>query len=509
MKFLNKFMYAVHRILGTVLCLVFLMWFLSAFVMMYHRFPRVGTSQIRQRTELLSATEGQWPAIDSVLARLPEKTRVRSLTLDRYLGQTKFTVTSSGNDIELPVNADEPVLAGDERLQRIIKVWGEGEAVASIDTLQELDQFVPFGSMKKELPIYRYNFSGPEKYQLYIGSQTGRILQFTDKDSRFWAWLGAIPHWIYFTWLRQQQSLWVNTVIVLSALGCIVVISGIWVGVDVWRKSRRASKKSGRSVKPYRKKWYRWHYVLGLVFGIFCLTFVFSGMMSMMDTPQWMHHTVMTVTPSRILHASKPAPQKYALDYRKVVAEYPEAKEIAWSNFRDHPYYTVTGDSLQAFIDATDTVVKPLMLSPTEIEEGVRQVYLADSVFNGQVPDIKTEQLDHFETYYRNMTNMLHGVSQLPVWKLTVDDPDHSTFYIQPETGSIRYVSTSTRLHYWMYTALHRMRIGFLNSNTTARKTLLWILLLGGTAVSASGVVLGVNYARRKLRHKKGSATDR
>ncbi len=47
MNVITKLMYSIHRILGTLLCILFLMWFLSAFVMMYHRFPRVSTKERR------------------------------------------------------------------------------------------------------------------------------------------------------------------------------------------------------------------------------------------------------------------------------------------------------------------------------------------------------------------------------------------------------------------------------------------------------------------------------
>jgi hypothetical protein len=42
------------------------------------------------------------------------------------------------------------------------------------------------------------------------------------------------------------------------------------------------------------------------------------------------------------------------------------------------------------------------------------------------------------------------------------------------------------------------MRLPGLNSNATLRKTVLWVLLLGGTAVCITGVALSVNYIRRK-----------
>ena len=98
------------------------------------------------------------------------------------------------------------------------------------------------------------------------------------------------------------------------------------------------------------------------------------------------------------------------------------------------------------------------------------------------------------------MSRMYSNRSLLPVWKITVADADGSCYYIHPETGIVKYVNTPARWKYWMYTALHRMRIGVLNSDATLRKSVLWVLLLGGTVCSLSGVILGVRYLRRKAR---------
>ena len=110
--------------------------------------------------------------------------------------------------------------------------------------------------------------------------------------------------------------------------------------------------------------------------------------------------------------------------------------------------------------------------------------------------------INEFETYYRDMSRMYRDRSLLPVWKVTVGDADKSCYYIHPETATVRYVNDTARWKYWMYTALHRLRIQGLNSSPTLRKTVLWVLLLGGTVCSLSGVVLGVRYIERKCRKK-------
>lgn len=491
-------MYAIHRVLGTLLSILFLVWFLSAFVMMYHGFPRVNQRKQLAKQEFLR--EGQSAMsllpIDSVLTQLPPEEPVMDIALKREKGRTALQVRTFHTSYTLPVDT-VTVVDTIPDLLRTVKQWCDAP-IARVDTMYRLDQWIPFGSMKKELPIYKYHFADAEKHQLYIGSQSGKVLQFTDRDERFWAWLGAIPHWVYFTRLRQDLELWSNTVIALSGIGCIMVIAGIWVAVDVWRKSRRR-KAAGFS--PYRKKWYHWHYVSGIFFGIFVLTFVFSGMMSLAEIPSWISHPTLSIDPRRAFHEPKPQMEEIRLDYRLVLAAYPDAKQVEWSNFCQHPYYTVKGEDMEVYIDATDSVPRPLQLSKEEVEEAVQNIYEKEKL--PYPVTLQTERLDHFETYYRDMSQMYKNVSLLPVWKITADDEDHSVYYVNPQTGAVRYVNTTARWKYWTYPALHRMRIAGLNSNVTLRKTVLWILLLGGTVVSTTGIVLSVNYLRRKFHRKK------
>ena len=221
------------------------------------------------------------------------------------------------------------------------------------------------------------------------------------------------------------------------------------------------------------------------------------------DIPEWIHKPALKSSPLRTLQAKAPQPEDYTLDYRTVITSFPKVRQIEWSNFRKHPYYTVKDGKGEQYIDATDSVLHTLQFQEKEIREGVESVYAADSIPTHQRPEIHMTLLNHFETYYRDMSSMYRGRSQLPVWKITVDDPDRSVFYIHPETGIIRYVNTSSRWKYWSYTAMHRMRLPGLNSNTTLRKTVLWILLLGGTVTSVTGIVLSINYVLRKCRKKQ------
>ena len=475
---ITKLMYTIHRVLGTLLSILFLVWFLSAFVMMYHGFPRASQAEKLEKLEPLSPS---LPSVGEITSRLPEGEKVKGIQIDRYLGQTVFHIRTDKGEHNLPADSAQVLPSVDgSRIRRTASLWCSAP-VERIDTLNRLDQWIPFGSLKKEFPIYKFHFADAERHQLYIGSQSGEVLQFTTRNERFWAWLGAIPHWVYFTWLRQDAALWSVTVIWLSGIGCLMTIAGLWVGIDIWRRSR----KQGKGFSPYRKKWYHWHYVTGIVFGLFVLTFCFSGMMSLAEVPSWISKPVLDKNPTREIKKGAPRLEQYVLDYRR----------IEWSNFRSQPYYIVKRSEGDLYIDASDSLSRPLKLDEKQITDAVRAIH-------GDSARLHVTLINEFETYYRDMSRMYRDRSLLPVWKVTVGDADKSCYYIHPETATVRYVNDTARWKYWMYTALHRLRIQGLNSSPTLRKTVLWVLLLGGTVCSLSGVVLGVRYIERKCRKK-------
>lgn len=217
-------MYTLHRILGTLLSVLFLVWFLSAFVMMYHGFPRASQADKTEKLEYLSPA---LPPVGEVTARLPKDEKVKTIRIDRLLGQTVFHVRTAEGNYDLPADSTESLPAMDgERIRQVAALWCPAP-IARIDTLYSLDQWIPFGRLKEEFPIYKFHFDDNERHQLYIGSRSGEALQFTTRNERFWAWLGAIPHWVYFTWLRQDAALWSKIVVWLSGIGCLMTLAEI------------------------------------------------------------------------------------------------------------------------------------------------------------------------------------------------------------------------------------------------------------------------------------------
>lgn len=484
MNLLTKFMQFIHRILGTALSILFLVWFLSGLVMIYHTFPRVSQADRISRMEYLEADA--LPSIHELQARIPNGESITGLTLNRSFGQDIFHIQTSKGTYDLPADSAARLpIVNEQYIKKTAALWCTSP-ISKIDSLYNLEQWIPFGQLKKEFPIYKFYFDDPERHELYIASKTGKVLQMTDKDSRFWAWVGAIPHWIYFTSLRQDAKRWIDVVVCLSGIGCIMCVAGIYLGVRDFRLARKRRK----GISPYKKTWYKWHHIIGTFFGLFVLTFAFSGMMSLARVQDWGIRAKLPIEPNREIRNMAPAPDKYTLDYRSVIAAYPnQIRQLEWNSFGDIPFYTLQNgtENTTIQIDATDSIPRHLYLKEEQILAVIRNVHGTNST-------MKTTLLDHYDTYYVSRKHRL----PLPVWKIELADVDNSCYFVHPGSGQYRYVNTPARWMHWMYPALHSLSIKFLVERPILWNIVMWGFMLTGTFVSLSGVWLAWKYIMRK-----------
>lgn len=480
----SRIIFTIHRVLGTLLSFLFFVWFVSGLVLIYHGYPSANRDEKSAKLEPLG--EGL-PSIEELKRRLPDSCTIDGLSVNRYLGQTVFEIHSGEETFRLPADSagQLPTIDG-AYIRRVAGLWCAAP-VDRIDSLYKLDQWIPFGRLKKEFPIYKFHFSDADATQLYISSRSGEVLQCTTRSERFWAWVGAIPHWVYFTMLRQDQKLWVKTVIWLSALGAIMVIAGIYGGIYISVKSRRRKKKWF----PYKKKWYYWHHVTGILFGLFALTWAFSGMMSMMDTPAWICKEHQKYPVRETMQSVAPSSEAYRLDYRMLIERYGGSiTQIRRANFFDLPTYEI--QLAKGETQTIDAVTgRPLSLTEAQVTEAVRKIH-------GDGAVLHTRLLDEYDTYYLDRKRRL----ALPVWKVSVENADKTCYYINPSDGRLRDYNTHRRAGFWMYSGLHTLRFEFLVANPILWTVVMWSLLLGGGLLSLTGVVLGVRYIRRLIRRR-------
>lgn len=265
-------------------------------------------------------------------------------------------------------------------------------------------------------------------------------------------------------------------------------ITGLIIGVRLYIKHFRRNK---RLKTPYTKFVYKWHHILGFVFGIFVFSFVFSGMMSLTDVPQWLVKTNNPSIQEQILFPQPIVVENYQLDVQKVIDTYPQIKNIEWSNFGDIPLYKIVAEDEIIVLNASSKEIQLLDINENMIKERL-------SYFHKDT-DMIISLLDEYDNYYIDKNEKL----PLPVYKIKVLDTDNSTYYINPRNGNTLYFNKNSKTHKWTYQALHSFKIAFLIKNPILWNIIMWSSMIGGTLVSITGLWLAIKYIKRKSRKGK------
>lgn len=484
MSKLKSFLFLLHRIIGVIISLLFFMWFVSGLVLIYYPFPDVTKSQLYEKEEAFPAS---LPALEDVLSGLPaEDSDIRSLHARQFQGQTLFTVETKEKTYTFSADSlQTPLPVTWETIQCIAGRWVDSP-VLKVDTLYKRDQWIMYSSYLKELPIYKFYFDDEERHQLYIASRTGEVQQFTTARERLWAWMGAIPHKFYLPFIRKHTELWIKALTIAGVIGMLAALTGLYAGIYALWKKYKSKRKVG---SPYKKQWYKWHHITGLIFGVFLVTWAFSGAMSMQRIPQWVIKTYgdYRTTPSKLRGKKLPL-TAYTLDYRSVCRRYPDVKEIEWSYFRSIPVYNIIVGSRALSIDASGTEAKELLLPQEEIAKAIRAVH-------GEYTFV-ISTISAYEEYYLPRKETL----PLPAYKVEVNNQDESLYYIDPETGDFKYFNRSRKAKKWIFNGLHYLHIKWLWERPVLWTTAIWTLCIGGSIVSFTGIWLSIRYLIRKVK---------
>ena len=453
------FLFKIHKITGLSIAVFFSMWFVTGIVLVYHPYPKVSEKIMLKKKETLPSS---LPELSSVLSKVDGK--VKSLSLKQFQGQTLFSFDEAP-DITFDV------------VEKVAKHWIDAP-IKRVDTLRQREQWVLFTKYDKELPIYKFYFDDAQKHELFISGRTAEVLQMTTSRQRLWAWLGAIPHKFYIPCIRRDVDVWQNMVAIMSGICLIAALTGWLLGILLWIK--RYQKKHIWQ-NPYKKRWYRWHFSFGLVFGIFLIGWALSGIFAMQRVPQWMvpMEGDYSFKTSRLWGRGLLPMEAYQLDYRKLKDTYPDLKEVEWLRFADIPTYRVITGQDDFLVDASTDEIKSLQIPEETIVKGLKKVH-------GEEVEMKVSLLNEFDNYYLSRRVDL----ELPVYKIEVADANGSLYYVNPSTGYVRYLNNNKIVRKWLFNGIHYLDIDWLVARPWLWYTCIWVLCGGCLVVCISGLVL-------------------
>lgn len=490
---MNKLMLKLHRLLGTVLSIFFLMWFVSGFVMLFHSFPRITSEQkLSALLPLRPLAPEESHKLDSLISLLPTGD-IKSLRLQAGAQGDSYSLFAETSDSLIIKNTEEasPLPTGYGEAIAYAQRLMPRAKIKHVDSLHTADTWIPYLGERSISPIYRIYFDDDKATELYYSTSSGEGIQLTDRASRLWAYLGAIPHWIYFYQLRQHRDAWVTTVTVISALGVVMCLTGMVVGIRSYWQTRR-SRRGLHS--PYKKWDYRWHHILGFAFGFFVTAFIFSGLMSVQRVPEWIVPTKGTLGKDLRKQRLPQDAELWSRLYKQSLSKYGEEgvvrielKAVGTST------YLRTETRRATYYDREQAVGAPL--TSLYIDEEEAKALIKELSPNSP---LRISLLEDYDNYYIDR----HGKLPLPVYKIEVDDADESSVYLNPKTGEIRYYNSNGRLSRILYQGLHSWVFAPLVSIPWLWWTLIIVLLTAGLVVSLTGTLIGVKYLRRTFRSK-------
>ena len=481
----------VHRWLGIALCLLFLLWFPSGIGMMYFPMPSVTPAARFDRLPILQSSK-----VTISPGEAAEKLGVdpEDLTLTSFDGRPAYRVGGGRG-------GDGPVLYADtgeeqgevptELVQRLASTWtGQPVSSASVEEITEVDQWTLQTRLADLSPVFKYSW--PNGEQVYVSQSSGEVVQYTTTASRIGAYLGPIPHWFYFTPLRKNGPQWSRVVIWSSGIGTIAAIIGVVIGIWMYSPSRQYRYAGAPTSIPYRGQ-KRWHTVFGLIFGVATVTYAFSGMLSMDPFPSFNDRV------QQRRGGGEPNVRSALqgdLDPNGFEAKHPKQalEQLGDLQVKEIDLMAFNGEAIYlARLADGDTRVIPMRGDPRTGFDQKDIVRIVSAAADGRMT---TRVLNQYDRYYLDRTRRL----PLPVILAESTTGQQTRYYIDPKTARIvQTYNSSNWVNRWLYNGLHSLNFPWLYNYRPLWDIVVITLMLGGTALCVTSLILAWRVLGRKL----------
>jgi uncharacterized iron-regulated membrane protein len=481
-KVAKRWLYLFHRWTGIMLCLLFAIWFLSGLVMLYVSFP-----SFRAFERVATAAPIDWPQVragpDRALAGLNQPDFPTEMRLGMVGGEPLYIFVTGEARRAVSARTGAQITAVDAPRAGTIASAMIDAPVVSID-LVDHDQWVVTRAYQAMAPFWRVRMADRAASDLYVSQKTGEVVQNTTAHERFWNWLGAVPHWIYFEVLRVLQEPWRQTVLWASGIGMAGALAGFGIGILRVRPKRRY--KSG-SASPYRG-WMKWHHVAGLVGGLLLITWIFSGWLSM--NPWGGLRDTAHRDAGSLYGGAKPSFP--ATDMAALAHGGRGVREVRFAWIGGQPVMTLWGKDRPRLLRGA--TAHPLALEPERI------VAMARTAMPGAAL-VAVQRLDRPDRYWYSTGDPRDDSRPLPILRLKFDDPSQTWLHIDPATGALLgQTGSGGRTYRWLFNALHSLDVPWLLIWPLLRHILIWLFSGAGLVISISGIVIGW---RRLMRSRR------
>ncbi|HEX3951332.1 MAG TPA: hypothetical protein VHW95_15865 [Steroidobacteraceae bacterium] len=465
----------LHRYLGIGVGALMVMWCLSGVVMMYVSYPALAESERVRHLQPLD-----WNGCCKLPAALLSNLEpAGGSTIEMLAGRPVLFLGGSHDayPIDLSTGARIESISAEQATDTAKTFIAGAPAGLRMRGLLERDQWTVSGDFDSQRPLYRFDLGDAAGSELYISSVSGRAVQITAARERFWNRLGAIPHWLYFTELRRHAGLWSQLVIYTSLLGCFLAGIGVYLGVR-----QMAARPAGRW-SPYAG-YNLWHHAAGLVFGLFTLSWVFSGLLSM-NPWGWLEGAGVQSENARLQGAAAVPIARLTAALQSVADAHPTAVQLRAAPLNDRLYIIASSaDGMRQRLDA-DGAPAPLGRSDLNFLSAVLQGTAAS-----RMPELLTQEDSFYFSHHQERV-------RLPVYRTVLSSG--TRYYLDAVSGNlVAKFDAQARGYRWLHQGLHRLDFTALMRVRPWWDAFMLSAMLGVTAVCVTGAILGYRRVTRR-----------
>lgn len=544
----RKLLIYSHRWLGIAITLMFLIWTLSGVVLMYYGHPQITTGERLLRLESIDFSTATITPAEAAAKADIKPYRMR---LSMYDGRPVYHLTrvSIGNWATVYADTGEvlPPMSREDALAWMRRFAPEHAASMTYDAhLDGPDEFTRIPTMAGFAPLHRIAMNDAAGTEYYISEKSNDIVQKTDRMGRILAFSGYILHNLFFF---RQRTWWTTFLDYIAWTAMLMVVTGIVLGI--WRIALRPRfrHKGVRSYTPY-SSWMKWHHYVGLIFGLFSVSWVLSGMIPittfpvagweevakrvesngegfLIGNPTVSPRSSMTKEMARAMTGGPLNLQPIPLDaVRSAITKLQEKfvpKELELLQFRGEPYFLayqppttaqqaerwVTNNSINVVNMAQDnphqfvSLLHPENMTASFSKEVMEQ---ASREAMPNVPVLDSQWLTEPDDYYHQTTTSFElgrhkPAYVLPVLRVRYNDAEQTWLYFTPSLAQMVKFDERDRANRWLYYGLHAMDWPGLFERRPLWDIVTILLLAGLGAISVTTLLPAYRRLKRHAAH--------
>jgi len=518
-----------HRWMGIALGLMLVVWTTSGIVLMYFGLPHLTAAErLSSLPELDTESVVVSPA-EAAAAVGADPFRIRlSMLGDRPVYRLNTgSVFGRWTLVYADTGAIFEGFDAASALAWLERTFPASSGRATLEArLTGPDLYTNNPGLQTHMPMFRIAIDDANATKYYVSSRSGEVVLETNRLTRLLGFVGYELHTLFFF---RQQRWWSAVLEWLAWSSLAMVLLGFVLGV--WRLSR--TPRFHRRVAPSRSPYtglMKWHHYAGLIFGVFVVGWLFSGLVSLSVVPgiaETLYTPAQISAGARSVQGQGPRLPLEGITAAMVrsaaaaVAARFESPELELISFGGRAYWMAYRRPTPQEVDEWHSMSAFDFIAPTldhdhrlvdalapdagalpRLDDGL--VIAAARLAMPDAGVTESAWLTEFDDYfYPRHTSFDLGLPQavrsLPVLRIKFDDPERTWLYLSPDQAQIVKFESTDRVNRWTYYGLHSYDIAGLFSVRPLWDALVLSLVIGGCVLSTTNLLPAIRRLRRHL----------